>query len=207
MILDRYIARQLSNPMGIGGKLIFSIMNRQNRPLYDEAIRLLLPSDAGFKESVLDIGCGNAYFLNMLAHKYDCTLTGIDISASMIEYASKRYHKFTKDGRMTFSCQSADAMSFADASFDKAYTINTVYFWENPDAVMSEIQRVLKPSGLFINTLFSNEKLAQFSHTRFGYRRFTIEQLTSAGNNAGFSVNAIPVMNGTAYCVLYHKID
>ena len=207
MILDRYIARQLSNPAGIGGKVIFSIMNRYNRPLYDEAIRLLSLSDAGFKESILDIGCGNAYVLNMLAHQYDCTLTGIDISASMLEYASKRYHKFTKAGRMTFSCQSADAMSFADASFDKAYTINTVYFWENLDTTMSEIWRVLKPGGLFSNTFISNEKLSQFSHTRFGYRRFTVEELTSAGNNAGFSVNAVPIMNGTAYCVLYHKMD
>ena len=204
MILDKYIARQLSNPTGIGGKLIFSVMNRQNRPLYGEVNRLLTLSDT---DIVLDIGCGNGYMLNILAQQYDCTFTGIDISASIIENASNRYSKFTKDGRVTFDCQNVDAMSFADGSFDKAYTINTVYFWENLDTSMSEIWRVLKPNGFFINTLFSNEKLSQFSHTRFGYKRFTIEELTGVGNNVGFTVNVIPIMNDTAYCILNYKMD
>ena len=203
MILDKYIARQLSKPTGIGANLIFSIMNRQNRPLYDEVIRLLTLSNT---DKVLDIGCGNGYMLNILAQQYDCTLTGIDISASIIENASYRNNKFIKDGRMIFDCQNADTMSFADGSFDKAYTINTVYFWKDLDTTMSEVWRVLKPSGLFINTLFSNEKLSQFSHTRFGYKRFTIEELTSAGNNAGFTVNVIPIMNDATYCILHHKV-
>ena len=202
MILDRYIARQLSNPTGVGGKLIFSIMNRQNRPLYDEVIRLLALSNT---DNVLDIGCGNGYVLNMLAHQYDCTFTGIDISTSIIENASNRYYKFTKDGKITFSCQNADAMSFANDSFSKAYTINTVYFWENPDTTMSEIWRILRPNGLFINTFFSNETLSDFSHTRFGYKRFTIEELKDAGSNIGFSINVVPIINDTAYCILYYK--
>ena len=204
MSFNRYTAKQLSNPTGFGGKLIFSVMNRQNRPLYNETIRLLALSKT---DNVLDIGCGNGYVLNMLAHQYDCKFTGIDISMSIIENASKRYHKFVKDGKLTFSCQNANMMSFADNSFDKTYTINTVYFWENLDATMSEIWRVLKPNGLFINTLFSNKKLSQFSHTRYGYKRFTIEELTSVGSNVGFTVTVIPVMNDTAYCVLYHKAD
>ena len=202
MILDKYIARQLSKPTGLGGKLIFSIMNRQNQPLYEETIRLLSLSDT---DKVLDIGCGNGYVLNLLAQQYDCRLTGIDISLSIIEEASQRYRKFVKDGRMAFSCQSADAMSFADCSFDKAYTINTVYFWKDLDTTMSEIWRVLKPDGLFINTLFSNEMLSGFSHTRFGYKRYTAEELTKAGSNAGFIVDVIPNINDRAYCILYRK--
>ena len=202
MILDKYIARQLSNPTGIGGKLIFSIMNRQNQPLYEETIRLLALSDG---DSVLDIGCGNGNVLNLLARQYDCRLTGIDISMSIIEDASRRYRKFVKDGRMAFSCQSADAMSFADASFDKAYTINTVYFWANLDTAMSEIWRVLKPGGLFINILFSNETLSGFSHTRFGYKRYTIEELTRAGSDAGFVIDVRPIMSNRAYCLLHRK--
>jgi ubiquinone/menaquinone biosynthesis C-methylase UbiE len=199
---NRYIAKQLGNPAGFGGKLIFSVMNRQNRPLYNETIRLLVLSNS---DSVLDIGCGNGYVLNMIAHQYDCKLTGIDISTNIIENASKRNHKFVQDGKLTFSSQNVNVMSFADSFFEKAYTINTVYFWENLETAMSEIWRVLKPNGIFINTLFSDEKLSQFSHTRFGYKRYTIEELTSVGNNLGFAVNVIPILNGIAYCILYQK--
>ena len=63
-------------------------------------------------------------------------------------------------------------MSFADESFTKAYTINTVYFWSDLNKAMLEIRRVLKSDGVFINTLYTNGTLSSFSHTRFGYKRY-----------------------------------
>ena len=98
-------------------------------------------------------------------------------------------------------------MSFADCSFSKAYTINTVYFWENLDKAMAEIRRVLKPNGLFVNALYSDKILSRFSHTQFGYKRVTVEQLTRAGVNAGFTAEVVPVFGGAAYCVLYRKTE
>jgi 2-polyprenyl-3-methyl-5-hydroxy-6-metoxy-1,4-benzoquinol methylase len=81
MSINKYIAKQLGNPTGIGGRIVFSVMNRQNRPLYEDVIRLLSPFDS---DSVLDIGCGNGNVLNMLASRAACTLTGIDFSKSAI---------------------------------------------------------------------------------------------------------------------------
>ena len=202
MNLNSYIAKQFSNPMGFGGKIISFVMNRQNRHLYEETIRLLALSN---DDSLLDVGCGNGYVLSMIARESNCILAGIDPSASIIKAAFKRCHKATESGRMTLLCQNIDEMSFADNSFSKGYTINTVYFWDNLNNAMSEIKRVLKPNGTFINTFYSNEMLSHFSHTQFGYKRFTLEQLTKAGYDAGFDVNIIPILNGTAYCAMYHK--
>jgi ubiquinone/menaquinone biosynthesis C-methylase UbiE len=198
--LNRFIARQLSNPSGLGGRAVSSVMSRQNRPLYEETIRLLSPSDT---DSVLDIGCGNGYVLNMFANRFDCTLTGIDISPSAIKFASKRNRKFIKSGRMNFIRQDMNKTPFSDCTFDKIYTINTVYFWKNLNDTMEEIRRVLKPGGLFINSLFTNETLSRFSHTKFGYKRYTPEQLTS--ENDGFTIDVVSVFSGKAYCVLYRK--
>ena len=204
MSLARYISRQLSNPSGIGGKLICSVMNVQNIPLYNETTRLLALSNT---DNVLDIGCGNGYVLNMLANEYGCRFIGIDISESIIENASRRCNRFVKSNKLAFYCQNADSMSFADNSFSKVYTINTIYFWENLNKTMQEIWRVLKSNGVFINTLFSNETLSSFSHTKYGYKRFTVEELINTGNNLGFSINVIPILNDTAYCILYHKVS
>lgn len=204
MSLERYISKQFSKPVGFGGKVISFVMNRQNRPLYEETIRLLAISNT---DSILDIGCGNGYVLKMLTSQNNCMLTGIDPSASIIKDAFRRCHKFVKNGRMTFLCQNVKEMSFADNSFSKAYTINTVYFWENLNNTLSDIRRVLKPNGLLINTFYSNETLSRFSHTKFGYKRFTVEQLTVAGHDAGFAVNVIPILNGTAYCAMYHRTN
>ena len=201
-MLDHYVAKQLSSPTGLGGKFIFFIMNRQNRSLYEETIRLLSPSDT---DSILDIGCGNGYMLNMLARQYDCALTGIDISKSIVETACQRNRAYVKTGKMTLSCQNLIKMNFSENSFGKAYTVNTVYFWENLNDSMARIKLILEPGGLFINTLYTNETLSRFTHTRFGYKRFTEDQLVSAGADAGFATDVIPIFNGAAYCVMYRK--
>jgi len=179
-------------------------MNWQNRHLYQEAVRLLALSGT---DSLLDIGCGNGNVLHTLARQFDCAFTGIDTSASMLALAVRRNRAYIKNSKMTLLCQNVNAMSFADHSFSKAYTINTVYFWENLDDTMIEIGRVLKPGGLFMNTLYTDETLSRFSFTQFGYKRFTPEQLTNAGIHAGFTAELVPIMNGAAYCVLYRKAN
>ena len=85
-------------------------------------------------------------------------------------------------------------------------TVNlTIYFWENLDNTMLEIQRVLKPNGIFINVLFSNETLSTFPHAKHGCKRFAVEELTNAGVSIGFDVKLVPIMNDMAYCILFHK--
>ena len=204
MSLNSFIAKQFANPAGLGGKIVSFVMNRQNLPMYYETIRLLSPSGS---DRILDIGCGNGTVLNMLARQVGGAYAGVDTSKSIIKAASRRNHSFIKNSKMTFACQDAGAMSFADRSFSKAYTINTVYFWDDIQNILSEIRRVLKPNGFFINTFYTNETLARFSHTQFGYKRFTVDQLTDAGINAGFSVDVIPILHGTAYCLLYRRIE
>lgn len=204
MSINNYISKQFADPNGFGGSVISLIMNRQNRPLYDETIRLLSLSDS---DSVLDIGCGNGYVLNLLARQHNATFTGIDTSENIIETALRRNRRYVKSNKMNFTCQDVSSMSFADGSFSKAYTINTVYFWNDLHKTMSEIWRVLSPNGVFINTLYSNETLSRFSHTQYGYKRYEAEQLTDAGKTAGFTVKTVPILQGTAYCYIYIKND
>lgn len=200
MSLNSYIAKQFADPKGFGGNVVSLVMNRQNRPLYDETIRLLSPSDS---DSILDIGCGNGFVMKLLARKNNAALSGIDPSVEIIAAALRRNRKQVIRKQMTFSCQNVGSMSFPDAAFSKAYTINTVYFWDDLDAAMAEIRRVMKPGGVFINTLYTNETLARFPHTRFGYKRFEAQQLIRAGEEAAFSVSAVPILQEAAVCYVY----
>jgi len=68
---------------------------------------------------------------------------------------------------------------------------------------MAEVRRVLKPGGLFINAVFTNDTLNNLSHTK-SYKRFIPEELSKAGINAGFTaVDTVSVFGGKAYCILY----
>ena len=199
MNINNYIARQFGKPTDFGGKLVSAVMNRQNLPLYEETARMLAPRAT---DNVLDIGCGNGYVLEMLAERYGCHCAGVDISRSILRAAEKRNRRFVSSGRMRFERCEAGATPFGDASFDRAYTINTVYFWDDLSGTMAEIRRILKPGGIFINTLYTNETLARFSHTQYGYRRYTRDELLGASRAAGFSAEIIPIMGGAAYCVV-----
>lgn len=56
MSINSYLTKQFADSKGFGGSPVSCAMNCQNRPLHDETIRLLLPSDS---DSVLDIVGGN----------------------------------------------------------------------------------------------------------------------------------------------------
>jgi len=202
MSITSYMAKQFADPKGVGGSVISFVMNRQNRPLYEETIRLLSVADS---DSILDIGCGNGYVLNLMARRHGAAFAGIDPSEEILEAASRRNRRFIESKKMSFTCQGVGSMSFSDESFSKAYTINTVYFWSDLNRPMGEIQRVLKPNGVFVNTLYTNETLSRFSHTRFGYKRYDAQQLINAGVEAGFAVKAVPILQGAAYCYVYRK--
>ena len=202
MSITSYMAKQFADPKGIGGSVISFVMNRQNRPLYEETIRLLSVADS---DSILDIGCGNGYVLNLMARRHGAAFAGIDPSEEILEAASRRNRRFIESKKMSFTCQGVGSMSFSDESFSKAYTINTVYFWSDLNRPMGEIRRVLKPNGVFVNTLYTNETLSRLSHTRFGYKRYDAQQLINAGVEAGFAVKAVPILQGAAYCYVYRK--
>ncbi len=194
MSLNEYIAKQFANPRGIGGRLVMNVMSHQNAAMYEATEALLQVHD---NETVLDIGCGNGIMMERLASACDCHLIGTDISKDALSIAKQRL----KRANAELLCCPVDDMPLKTASIDKALTINTVYFWNDLLAGLTEIARVLKPGGIFVGTHYTNRSLESFSHTQFGYRMHAEEEVVTAANNAGFAVQTRPIMGGRAYCV------
>ena len=195
MSINEYIAKQFANPRGIGGRIVMAIMNRQNAQMYEETERLLRPRN---DDIILDIGCGNGIMLEQIAHACDCHLIGTDISEDALEIAKRRLAGTNVE---LLRCP-VDDTPLEDATVDKALTINTIYFWEDLASGFEEIARVLKPEGIFINTHYTNRALESYSHTQFGYRMRTEQEVVSAAEIAGFTVQIKSIMDGRAYCVV-----
>ena len=195
MPINEYIAKQFANPRGIGGRIVMAVMNRQNAQMYEATERLLRPRN---DDTILDIGCGNGIMLERIAHACDCRLIGTDISEDALEIAKRQLAGTNVE---LLRCP-VDDTPLEDATVDKALTINTIYFWEDLASGFEEIARVLKPEGIFTSTHYTNRALESYSHTQFGYRMRTEQEVVSAAEIAGFTVQIKSIMDGRAYCVV-----
>lgn len=194
MSINEYIATQFANPHGIGGRIVLEVMSRQNAELYDATEALLNPSS---RDTILDIGCGNGIMIEKLARVCGCHLIGTDISEDALSIAKRRSAKADAE----LICCPVDNMPIDSATVDKAFTINTIYFWDDLKKGFDEVARVLKPGGIFVSTHYAGHSLKAFSHTQFVYKRRTEADIISTAYDAGFTAETIPIMNGRAYCL------
>jgi SAM-dependent methyltransferase len=97
----------------------------------------LLRPEAG--ASLLDIGCGTGHFTRMFACSVDGTVVGVDPNEEWLAYA-RRHRK----GSECYVAGRAEALPFADASFDNALSVTALCFIERQDQALSEMLRVTR---------------------------------------------------------------
>jgi SAM-dependent methyltransferase len=98
---------------------------------------------------VLDVGCGIGGASRYLAATYGCRITGIDLTPSYCELATRFARSTGLADRLDYRQGSALAMPFADAAFDAAYTQHVAMNIAAKDALYREIARVLKQGAVF----------------------------------------------------------
>jgi SAM-dependent methyltransferase len=94
---------------------------------------------------VLDAACGTGN-LAVLASRRGCITSGIDIASNLIAQARERAK--TERLNIEYTEGDAEAMPYADASFDAVVSMYGVMFAPRPERIVSELHRVVKPGGL-----------------------------------------------------------
>lgn len=88
---------------------------------------------------ILDAGCG----IGMLGRLYpDLGLVGLDASMPLLRRATVGYRLLIEG--------SAEALPFADATFDVVVALNMLHHVIRPDAAVREFARVLRPGGTLV---------------------------------------------------------
>ena len=109
---------------------------------------------------ILEIGVGTG--LSFDDYDAGTEITGIDMSAPMIARARERAasgrYPFVKD----LTVMDASAMMFPDATFDCVVGQFVITLVEDPERVLSECARVVKPGGqiILVNHLYSEKGIA-----------------------------------------------
>lgn len=163
----KMMAKQLRRPSGKMGGKVGNMMNKANAFLYDFTLNLLKPAN---NESILEIGFGNGkLFEKIFSRAAGLKITGIDYSAAMLNAAKESNKKAVANGDLCLLLGSSDKLSFADNSFDKIFCINVIYFWDQPQQHLQEINRVLKPGGRFYATVRTRESMLKMPFTKYGF--------------------------------------
>ncbi len=92
---------------------------------------------------VLEIGTGTGAQFRWYAP--DVSVTAVEPDASMLERAQRRAQEY--GGRVAVVEGRAEELPFADASFDAAVSAFALCTVTHPAAALSELRRVLVPSG------------------------------------------------------------
>lgn len=170
-----YVGRNFGNPKGLGGKISTKIMNIINKKQYKTVLDSIGSEN---NDNILDIGFGNGYLINKIfKKKVPIKIYGIEISKDMLNNVKSKNKENIARGNLGLFLEDINETSFADNLFDKIYTVNTIYFWNNIDNSFSEIKSILKSDGIFINVFYTKEYLDKVLYTKHGFNKYTFEEL------------------------------
>lgn len=145
----RLLARQAKKPSGwFGRNFITKLLNRRN---YEIELFGLETLDVQPDDQILEIGPGNGRLMKWVSEKLSKgKVSGIDLSKDMVIAAQKKLREEILANKAEIKQSGISSIPYANSSFNKIITCNSIYFWPEPQQDIKEILRVLKPEGMFI---------------------------------------------------------
>lgn len=186
-------------PHGEAGAEMLAGMNEHHSPVTSWALSFF-----DFKENdrVLDIGCGGGETLRrMSAMVKNGKLTGADYSELSVKMSKEHNKADIENGKMEIIEASVEKLPFSDDSFDKIITVESFYFWPDPQENLKEVYRVLANGGKFLIVADINGDAELDAEDIEGINKFSLynpklEEFSKLLENAGFKKVAVHTKDG-----------
>ncbi|PWI31498.1 class I SAM-dependent methyltransferase [Flavobacteriaceae bacterium LYZ1037] len=146
-----------------------------------KALKKSLPN---LKGNLLDIGCGQMPYKDYILNNSDVSVyIGLDIETALV-YDSNVKPDYTWNGV---------TMPFEEASFNCAFGTEVLEHCPEPEVVLKEVYRVLKPEGVFFFTVPFLWSLHEVPHDEYRYTPFALKRHLK---NSGFTNITIKATGG-----------
>lgn len=183
------LAKQLRNPSGEFGTIVAKNMHETNHSMTNHALKWLQIKP---KETILEIGHGNAHHVIDLLKNHDKNqYFGLDISPLMHQEAMNANEVFIQNKQVNFLLYDGLTLPYPADFFDNIFTVNTLYFWENPADFLQEIYRVCRIGGRFCLTFGDANFMKSLPFTDFGFQLYEVDIIKKWCIDSGFSVVSI----------------
>jgi len=121
-------------------------------------------------KQILDIATGTGDLALMMADLNPDKIVGLDISAGMLEVGKQKISKANLSDKIEMIVGDSEDMPFEDNTFDAITVSFGVRNFANLDKGLTEIARVLKPTGVLVILETSNPVKFPFKQ---GYKLYT----------------------------------
>ena len=150
------LSKQLACPTGELGIQTGHLMHRTNFSMTKTTIDLLSLSE---NDSVVEIGHGNGNHMPYLMSRVkNLNYRGFEISKTMNEEARRINSEWIERKHAEFILYNGRTFPLEDSTVDKIYSVNNLYFWEQPEKFMKELARILIPAGQ-LNVAFGDKAI------------------------------------------------
>lgn len=179
------IASQLRQPHGSKGVEMGDLMNDSNANMIRQTINSLNIQNG---DQVLEIGHGNGAHLSYLLDRWKAEYYGLEISELMHAEAKQINKGYIEKKQAFFFMYDGSDIPFTENYFDKAYTVNTLYFWDEPEKMLNGMYKILKPGGLFSIGFAQKSFMEQLPFTKFGFTLYDTDQVEALVAKTAFTI-------------------
>lgn len=119
--------------------------------IYDDAYKLSIENSNKILQNdfdVLEIACGTGLVTFGIAETVK-KIIAIDISSEMINVAKEKANKL-KINNVEFNVADGYNLNYKDEAFDAILLFNALHIVKEPDVLLNEIYRLLKPNGFLL---------------------------------------------------------
>lgn len=205
MSISTFFSKQARKPSGVFGRFVMSRILTKGNVRLNEFVNELMSVKEG--DHILEVGFGPGHLLFKMASQIGSgRIEGIDFSKTMLAMAKRRNKRYIADGKMRLQQGNFDEMPFMENSFDKICTVNTLYFWKDPENTARKLLNILKPNGKLV---IGYEDIVPSEHNLISSDIFNIysnkdisELLINAGFSRGVSIESKKDTSPPIHCAV-----
>ena len=158
-------------------------------------------------ERILDVATGTADFAMAAARLAPGAIVGVDIAGAMLDVGRTKIAGRHLEQMITLRSGDAEHLPFGDATFDAAIVAFGVRNFEDLDAGLREMARVLRPGGTILVLEFSRPRTFPFRQIYMAYFRGVMPLLgrVISGHPSAYAYLASSVMafpEGDDFCAI-----
>ena len=137
-------------------------------------------------EHVLEVGFGGGDLIEWVLAATNAEIVGVDVSDAMLKRGRRRFATEVANGRLRLLEGTVEALPIEDSSIDRAYSVNSLYFWPDAAVAMAEFARVLRPGGRLVLCFQAPEAVRAWPGHVYGFHAYGAGEMAALMEAAGF---------------------